>query len=108
MTSKLTRAVPRQAIVEDLRAAAARAGDGNASVSKDAATKAADYIESLIAELCNAQQEASEAGAELSGLAGNHFTKDDVLKYGQRDARIASRTLSALIKRVGDFFPETA
>jgi len=108
MKSKLTRAVPRQPIAEELRAAATRAGDGNAAITKGAAIRAADYIESLIAELCHAQQEASEAGAELSGLAGDHFTKEDVLKYGQRDARIASRTLSSLINRVGDFFPETA
>lgn len=78
------------------------------AISAAQLVEAADYIEGLIDELCNAQGEASEAGAELSGLLGDHFTREDVLKYGQRDARLASRTLSSLIKRVGDFFPETA
>ena len=111
MKSQLTRPVPPQPVVAALRQAAAEAppgSDGMVSISSARLVEAADYIERLIDELCSAQGEASEAGAELSGLAGEHFTREDVVKYGQRDARLASRTLSSLIKRIGDFFPETA
>lgn len=103
--STLTRKAKTHPVIAKLRGAAADPmWADHAEVRKDTLAEAADYIEYLTAELFAAYWEANNAGSELLTTSNPKVTKEALLQYGARDARLASASLKRLMNRVEQSF----